>query len=1279
MPSSTAVQPLVDELAALGFSVEAGKSSVWVKCYGGAAYSVRVSVGDTLAQSTVDYGTLVKANRKSTLNFSQAESRVVFECMDRLLTQGYAPDTITLEKSYQVGHGDKYLDILVSNGSKAYMMIECKTWGAELAHAKSDMLAKGGQLVSYWLQDRDAKILCLYASRLHKGQIESDYSALDTNALSGSNLADVYASWDKYPFEAGLFNGAPYQPKERWLLVRDLKDMAANDGGKIFNAFAEILRRHVISDKPNAFNKIFNLFICKVQDEEKDEDDTRLDFQWLPDETAETVLNRLNDLYKKGLKDYLQMEVADHTQEEINARLVSLSPTDQAELRRMFTELRLYKNNEFAFLEVYDQKTFRQNAEIVKDVVRLLQGKRLRYTHRQPFMGEFFERLLNTSVKQESGQFFTPIPIARFICDSLPIEQIIDDKIAAKEPNFLPYIFDYAAGSGHFLTEGMDRIDEVLKAVDRNALNKSQKSNLTSWSNNYLWAKEFVYGIEKDYRLAKTAKVSCFLNGDGEANLIRGDGLDHFERSEEYSGILKKSSSAHGQNNPVFDVVVANPPYSVWQCKMTIKNGDESFSLWPKLSDKSDDIECLFAERTKQVLRPGGVAGVIFPSSILTNQGIEAAARDLLLKHFDIVAITMLGSMTFMKANVSTATLFMRRRPDHVWQAAEKFVAQFFDTWKDIAINGVPDAAAAYSEHAYGQSLSEYRLAFKTGDLNVGAVAAYKKDFAASLDTKAWHKSRSYKVLSSVEKHDQQNIRFVKFAVEREKVKLLHFVLACNQRTVLINAPGGVDEQKKFLGYEFKERMGYEGLWPIGETLDSALYDEGSKNNPNKVATIIRANFEGKGVLVPPALLGIVRVLRLVDLLDFRRSDFDCSIKTQVSVSITHNIPVQKLDVIAEFKGGLWQGKKAPFVDARILRNTEFQPDGKLNSLAGSVLPVEVGQLSTRFLDNEDILLEKSGGSDTQAVGRVGLYEGPSGDATFSNFVARVRVRDITKVRPRYLWAVLNHYYQQGHTMPLQKGMNGIRNLDMDAYKGLDIPVMATPDQDRIVRRLRRIETVASGRAAAIARARSNVEAAVWSALQTNPLVPIADHFTLNPTKREVATLGLKDSDLVSFLPMPAVSVDGLVLGNETRPLSAVKSGFTYFRNGDILFAKITPCMENRKGALVNNLSNGIGFGSTEFHVLRGNGGLDSKILFNLLQQERFRKLAEPHMTGMAGQRRVPKDYLSNFKISVPNSATQSDIVEKIDVAGSLIDKHKAGLVRLATTKQAYLTKTLGI
>lgn len=152
----------------------------------------------------------------------------------------------------------------------------------------------------------------------------------------------------------------------------------------------------------------------------------------------------------------------------------------------------------------------------------------------------------------------------------------------------------------------------------------------------------------------------------------------------------------------------------------------------------------------------------------------------------------------------------------------------------------------------------------------------------------------------------------------------------------------------------------------------------------------------------------------------------------------------------------------------------------------------------------------------------------------------------------------------------------------------------------------------------------------------------------INPKKKEIINRDF--SKKISFVPMENVGVNGEIETIQTRTIGEVYKGFTYFREGDVLFAKITPCMENGKGAIAKGLCNGIGFGSTEFHVLRPiKDKSTSNWIFRLTKLGKFRKCAETKMTGSAGQKRVPVSFLKEVYISIPPTELQNEFAEKVE------------------------------
>ena len=167
------------------------------------------------------------------------------------------------------------------------------------------------------------------------------------------------------------------------------------------------------------------------------------------------------------------------------------------------------------------------------------------------------------------------------------------------------------------------------------------------------------------------------------------------------------------------------------------------------------------------------------------------------------------------------------------------------------------------------------------------------------------------------------------------------------------------------------------------------------------------------------------------------------------------------------------------------------------------------------------------------------------------------------------------------------------------------------------------------------------------------PNKPLGEVCSINP--KLVGSNGPGPDAEVTFVPMAAVDeVSGIIARPERRQYSEVAKGYTPFMTNDVLFAKITPCMQNGKAAVASNLCNGFGFGSTEFHVLRSTGSVLPRWVFAFIRQPAFRSAAEASFTGSAGQQRVPADFLKSFPIPVPPLGEQERIVKMLDEADEL-------------------------
>ena len=890
-------------IKALGFSAKENSLGIFQKKYASADnYTIEID----FEKENFLFGDKIKAESKTSQNFSQAENWVVLECVDRLLEKGYQPENITLEKTWATGHGTSgRLDILVTrDDNSAYLMIECKTWGAEFDKEFKNLEKNGGQLFTYFQQDKDADVIMLYASQLVGNEVKyrNEIIKIEEDYRQTGNVKDFFERWNKLPKSNGVFDSwaTAYEFQSKALTKQDLKVLKQEDSSFIFNRFLEILRHNVVSDKPNAFNKIFTLFLCKIVDEYSKGIDDELEFQWLEGQDDHiSFQKRLTDLYNKGMREFLEKNVTDISDSEFDIRFQQVEERYRDEIKHILTEIRLKKSNEFAIKEVYDNASFEENAKVVKEVVELLQVYQLRYNYRQQFLSDFFELLLTTGLKQESGQFFTPVPIARFIIKSLPLYEITAKKIEKGNKNdLLPTIIDYAAGSGHFITESMEEVQKYIDELKLEYFKPETRKQIDGFQRiQFDWAEKYVYGIEKDYRLVKTAKVSCYLHGDGLAKVVHGDGLGDFETSTEFKKLLKETDKTYPQDNKQFDVIISNPPYSVSAFKglMDEEKSKKGFDLYSRLTDQSSEIECLFIERTKQLLKDGGVAGIILPSSILSNTGIYTQTREILLKYFDVLAIAEMGSNTFMATGTNTVTLFLRRRNNADAFNIEEAVKRFFINLQDVTINGIEKPIEKYVAHVWEDlTIEDYKtLLQKTPNEKVEASEIYQE-----------YKKKLPALPSGRKAKNGQEFWNSIFTLEQEK--LLYFIIAYNQKLVLIKT-GEKNDEKRFLGYEFSNRRGSEGIHPIqrSKSIDECtqLYDVDTFENPEKASTYIYKAFNDEFDLdLPESLQKNVSYQNLVDMLTFDRVDFEknISLSDKKKVKFEEVWKTSKLELLGE-------------------------------------------------------------------------------------------------------------------------------------------------------------------------------------------------------------------------------------------------------------------------------------------------------------------------------------------------------------------------------------------
>jgi type I restriction enzyme, S subunit len=258
-----------------------------------------------------------------------------------------------------------------------------------------------------------------------------------------------------------------------------------------------------------------------------------------------------------------------------------------------------------------------------------------------------------------------------------------------------------------------------------------------------------------------------------------------------------------------------------------------------------------------------------------------------------------------------------------------------------------------------------------------------------------------------------------------------------------------------------------------------------------------------------------------------------------------------------------------------------------------------------------------------------------------------------------------------------QKYLHGstMKHITKKYFDNLLIPFPPLEIQEKIAGTLLLAESLVNKRKAqieALDQLTQSVFLEMFGSIQGEKL-PLSELCEINPPKREVADL--KEDTIVSFIPMANVSENGEIDLSETRNLGEVYKGFTYFKENDVLFAKITPCMENGKGAIAKNLTNEVGFGSTEFHVLRPKEEITSEWLYYLTTLPNFRQQAEKNMTGSAGQKRVPKQFFDKYKVNKPTIESQEEFKKIILKINSQKEMLKKSLANLETNFQSLMQR----
>lgn len=1004
----------------------------------------------------------------TTSNFSHPENFVVFECVHRLLQKGYKKEHIELEPRWNLGREAKggKADILVrDNEQKPYLLIECKTTDSKNSEFMKEwrrMQTDGGQLFSYFWQEKSVKFLCLYTSDLTNSpqnqnaqdfnlnysnfiiatqdnksylqDLSTQYKTIITGYAHATSSAEAFEVWrEVYKLEyaeIGIFerNINAYEAGQNALCFADLQELSSyNDEGKTYedgkyHEFAKILRKYNISGKENAFDKLVNLFLCKIYDENHNKEILNFCYRGNASDSIEAMQDRLMLLYKEAMKEFLGEEITYISDEQINEQFSDFKRQKikakhlKEQMQDFIRQLKFYSHSDFSFLEVHNKELFLQNGEVLKAVVKLFEKLKLTQNKTNQLLGNLFELFLQKGMKQDEGQFFTPMPICEFIIHSLPLETMLEKGT--------PKVIDYACGAGHFLNTYANILTQILP-------NDEQKQERLDELFSH------IYGIEKEYRLSKVAKVAAAMFSQEKINITYADALDF---------------AKFGHKD--FDLLISNPPYSVKGFAQTLnKSAYAKFELKDKVSDLDsfNAIECFFIERANSLLTSNAKLAIVLPSSILNKGGIYESTREIILRNFDIIAIVELGSATFGATGTNTIILFANKRETYASsQDSQSYLNLKDNIEESLSFDNVYLNAflreycefMGYNQADFGE--------FLNGKINTTLAktpefSEYEKAFLDSSEYVNLLKSKAYKeAQNQAGKESLKQAKFLKFALEIEKDKLLYFALNHKTEVLIVKSPSDLKEQKKFLGYEWSNRKGDEGLKELHNPYQSQLFDRENPHNETKINVLIKNAFLNNTNQIPQELEKHAFKARLVEMLDFSRAEFNKALTLNPATSsskTSHANPFEnsKFELV-KLGEAINENPKSSIQVNQAKENTK----GKYPFYTSGL---NIYRFDTALISGKNIFLSTGGNALVQFF---------DGQCAYSTDTYAIKSIDEKEILTQFIYLILqsltpliNEFYF--------KGM-GLKHLQKKEFKNIQIPKPPLEIQKQIVSECEKVE-----------------------------------------------------------------------------------------------------------------------------------------------------------------------------------------------------------------------------
>ena len=616
--------------------------------------------------------------------------------------------------------------------------------------------------------------------------------------------------------------------------------------------------------------------------------------------------------------------------------------------------------------------------------------------------------------------------------------------------------FDYACGSGHFLTEYAHQIKPLVEKYKQIEVSKYYEN---------------IVGIEKEDRLAKIAKVSAYMYGQDQIKIIEEDALSNIEELKEEN----------------FDVLITNPPFAVEGFLLNLSDKEkEQYELinTTELNSNTNNIQCFFIERAKQMIAPDGVVGIIVPSSILSNSdATHIATREIILKYFDTVALVELGSGTFGKTGTNTVVLFLKRKAQRP-EPAEHYANRVEDYFEGDGVDSEYQDEYLIKKYCEHNELpfNEYKKLFDITAENMEELnelfktdifATYKKEFENSTEIKNLKKKKSFKEKTKEKQQLDLDKRLIKYLYKIEKDKLYYFMLAYEnkQKVLIIKSPSNNKEQKKFLGYEWSGAKGQEGIKYIGgDTVNdiiTPLFNPKDRNDQSKISYLIQQNFLGK----EPIDLSdfeqykeLITYANVTDLLDFSRKDFNkaFSLSPKRNIMIETKWDLVKLGEVVDLLGG-FAFKSADYIEQSNtlnFRQANIRPNGIIDlNYKKTYLPDNFYEKYKEYAlkDGDVVIAMTDMNKELNLLAIPSIIKTDGYNLLLNQRVGKFFDYDLNRIIPSYLNEVLKSTTMRNVLRNYGYG-NVQSNLSKNDLLGIKIPLPPKEIQEKIVSECKAID-----------------------------------------------------------------------------------------------------------------------------------------------------------------------------------------------------------------------------